>query len=114
MNEQPDLFGNLTPPPLARYPHAPGHRGVPTSVIAAEMIKPCTGRLHKRILAYLEQVGPRGAIYTEIMAGTGISSQSLCGRMVELRAAGHVVMTDQTRQTPSNRPASVYKLAKYV
>ncbi len=113
MNEQPDLFGHPPPPPPARYPHAPGHRGVPISIIAAEMAKPCTGRWHKRILAFLEQVGARGAIYTEIMAGTGISCPSLCGRMVELRAAGHVVMTNETRQTPSNRPASVYKLARY-
>lgn len=108
-NQTGDLFGWKVPAPPPTYPHAPGHRGVATSVAAAEAIKPVMGAQQRKIMEYL---GTRanGATYTEIEADTGLKTQSICARIHELRADGHVVIADETRATPSGRQAHVYKI----
>lgn len=105
MRDQPDLFGRST------YPNAPGHRGVPTSVAAAESIRPVMGAQQAKIVAFLQERGARGATYAEVCAGTGLATPSVCGRMVELVAAKRVVISAETRLTPSHRKARVYKIA---
>ena len=104
--KQMDLFGAAA----ARYPNGPGHRDVPTSVAAAEAIKPAMGAQQRKIADFVAG-WPHGATYAEIAVGTGIAVPSICGRMVELVAAGKVVIAEGTRPTPSGRQARVYKAA---
>lgn len=79
---------------LFTYPDTPGHRGVFTQVAAAETIKPCTGRLHKMILAHLIK---GGATRQEIADDLGLKLQTVCGRVRELVLAGSIKDTDDVR-----------------
>lgn len=105
MKHQPDLFD-----PMA-YPNGPGHRRAPTSVAAAASMRPVMGAQQAKIVGFLAKRGAQGATYAEIVAGTGISTPSVCGRMVELVASRRVVVAEETRLTPSRRAARVYKIA---
>lgn len=102
MTRQMDLF---------KYPHAPGHRHVPTSVAAANSIRPIMTAQQSAIVEFLTARGTTGATYTEIVEGTGLRTPSVCGRMVELVADRRVVISNETRLTPSRRKARVYKIA---
>ena len=106
---QPDLFGNRP----GRYPHGPGHRGVRTSVIAAESMMPHVSATQGRILIELRKVGAGGMTYTEIMSATALGAPTVCGRMCELVEAKLVKISDKTRPTPSRRPARVYVAAEF-
>lgn len=93
-----------------KYPNGPGHRRVPTSVAAARSILPVMNAQQTKIAAFLEKRGERGATYSEICEGTDLGTPSVCGRMVELVQAKRVVISDETRLTPSRRKARVYKI----
>lgn len=89
--KQSDLFNHAPP---ARYPDVPGHRGVDTQIAAAEKIKPCKSRLHKLILAHLNE---RDATRQEIADALGLKLQTVCGRVRELVLAGELTDTETTR-----------------
>lgn len=74
---QPDLFG------LERYPLAPGHRGVSSSIEAAEVVKPSVPYLQGRVLEYLRAKGP--STTREIARGLSIDYGSIQPRTSELR-----------------------------
>ena len=100
---QPDLFSHSP-----RYPETPGHRGVDTSVAAAEHIAPHTGRLHRQILALLK-TGPR--LRDSICEALNITTPTACGRLRELELAG-LVEKGATVKGRSGRPCHVYQLTK--
>jgi hypothetical protein len=102
--EQPDFFADAP----ARYPDAPGHRRVDTSVAAARSMWPHFGRLQKKILDHIRGCGPRGAMYTEIMDALKLGAPTVAARLRELRAADAIVRSGKKRKTPSGRFAHVW------
>lgn len=94
---------------LATYPDVPGHRGVDTSIAAAEFIKPHVSQIAQRIEDYIAGQ-PNGATYTEVMEGTGIKAPTVSARMRELAMKYRIVKTDTRRPTPSGCTAAVYKV----
>jgi hypothetical protein len=61
MNDAPDLFDSEG---LSDYPLSPGHRGVETSVAAADAIAPHLGRLQQLTLATIAEAA-RPWLYSE-------------------------------------------------
>lgn len=108
MKKQPDLFD-----PLA-YPNGPGHRGVPTSVAAAESIRPHLGPLQAKIVAFLGELGRSGATYQQVVDGCAMAVPTVCGRMFELVEAKIVKIAPERRLTKSRRKARVYVLAEHL
>lgn len=102
---QGELFAGHT----AKYPNGPGARSIPTSIAAADSIRPRLAPIQATILAFLGERGMSGATYSEIMEGCDLKAPTVCGRMVELVEARLVkVLPNTTRPTPSGRQARVY------
>lgn len=85
-----------------RYPNAPGHRGVDTSIVAAESMRPHFKAQQREVFDYLDRCGHRGATQPEISKATGIFRQSLSGRMRELVLAGEVFRIPEKRKLPGD------------
>lgn len=67
-------------------------------------------RLSKRqaeVLAFVQSCGFAGATRREIADGTGLAINCVCGRVVELRKAGHVSEERMTRVAESGKVNSV-------
>ena len=94
--------------PLFARP-APSVCGSHTSAAAADSLGPETlNRLHRLVLAWLEQHGP--ATDEEIVAGTGLNPSTARPRRIELARRGLVVQAGE-RKTRSGKKATVWKLA---
>ena len=92
--------------PLFARP-APSVRGSQTSAAAADSLGPETlNRLHRLVLAWLEEHGP--ATDEEIIAGTGLNPSTARPRRIELARRGLVVEAGEKR-TRSGRKASAWK-----
>ncbi|AXU20368.1 hypothetical protein C7W88_16950 [Novosphingobium sp. THN1] len=95
----PDLFD------LARYPEAPGHRGVDTSIEAAESMEKSAPLLRKRCLDRLK-MGPATA--DEVAAFLELSVLSVRPRFTELYTDGLIYDTGERRPNASGRRAKVW------
>jgi len=84
------------------------HNGTPTSIAAAQSIKPHIGPMQRRILDYLDYEGP--LTQEEISVGTGLRLQSVNGRINELARIGLVKDIGWTAPTSSGRRAVVWTL----
>lgn len=98
-----------------RYPHGPGHRGVDTSVKAAESVRAPAPFMRQRILSFLVDCGAGGANYTEIANRCRMEVPTVCARMVELTREENptVRISIRRRKTPSGRSARVYVHANF-
>lgn len=95
--------------PLFAQP-APSVRGSQTSAAAADSLGPDTlNRLHRLVLAWLEQHGP--ATDEEIASGLGLNPSTERPRRIELARRGLVIEAG-TRKTASKRNATVWRAAK--
>ena len=92
-----------SPDPTAAY-----HGGNPQSKAAHESIKAIKKTRREQLFAYF-----MWARWTmdELEEKTGWTHQGLSPRIVELRKAGLIVATNETRATRSGRQARVYKMA---
>lgn len=91
------------------YPNAPGYqRNSDTSRAAAASMAHHFTKQQTVILDWLHERGSTGGTFDEIATGTGLLSQSICGRMVELANARAVIKSIHTRATPSGRQARIY------
>ena len=94
--------------PLFARP-APSVRGSATSAAAADSLDATTlNRLHRLVLAWLEQHGP--ATDEEIVAGTGLNPSTARPRRIELARRGLVVEAGEKR-TRSGRKATSWRVA---
>lgn len=94
--------------PLFARP-APSVRGSQTSAAAADSLGPETlNRLHRLVLAYIEQHGP--ATDEEIVAGTGLNPSTARPRRIELARRGMVTQAGEKR-TRSGRKATSWRVA---
>lgn len=85
----------------------PPHNGKPTSILAAEEIKPTVARLREQVYAFIRDRGKAGATREEIEDGTGIKGSTCRPRCLELMKAGRITETQETRWTRSGRKAVV-------
>ena len=100
------LFDWLDRRPV-RYPHAPGHRRVPTSVEAAAEIGPRASNLRAGVLEVLRR-GPATA--HEAAEAMGESSLAVAPRLSELRVLGLVADSGGRRVNRSGRRAIVWRI----
>lgn len=94
--------------PLFARP-APSVCGSQTSAAAADSLGPETlNRLHRLVLAWIEQHGP--ATDEEIVAGTGLNPSTARPRRIELARRGLVIEAGEKR-TRSGRKATSWRVA---
>lgn len=99
-DSQTKLFPAEAPLPAAR------HR--PTSVAAAEQIRPRRQSHSQRVLEAIRS-GPKTD--QEIAEVTGLAENSVRPRRVELEREGQIVDSGTTRRTVANRRAIVWRAA---
>jgi hypothetical protein len=90
------------------YPDAPGHRGVCTSVEAADAIAPNLGRLQRLVLGVIKGRGARGATADECAAALSMDRWSTQPRTSELRRKGLIVDSGQRRRNETRKNAIVW------
>jgi len=83
------------------YPDAPGHRGVDTSIAAADAISVPLGRLQRMVLRAIREAGSYGATTNEIAARLDIDRGSAQPRTSELRR-NHAIEDSGRRRLNAN------------
>lgn len=106
-----DLFGNPEP---TEYPDAPGHRGVETSVEAAESIAPRCGRLQKLTLEAVASRGPFGLTADEAAEVLGMDRWSIQPRVSELKKKGLILDSGLRRFNSTGKRAIVWVTPEYM
>ena len=91
-----------------RYPNVPGHRGIDTSIHAAESIKPKSNILRQTVIDALSDHGPLAT--HEICMVTDEQYANIQPRTSELKAKGKIEDTGNRRKTPSGKPGIVWGL----
>lgn len=110
MIDEPDLFGFK---PAPAYPDAAGHRGVETSVAAADAIAPHLGRLQQLTLATIAEAARQGCTANELAERTRLPREAVQPRTSELRRMGKIVDSGQRRPNPNGKSAIVWTLPEY-
>jgi hypothetical protein len=98
---------------MTNYPDAPGHRGVETSVEAAESMKPSLARLQKLVLDAIGSRAALGATADECAALLGLDRWSVQPRTSELRRKRLIVDSGLRRRNETRKNAIVWTLPKY-
>lgn len=83
----------------------PPSNPTPTSRAAALAAQPTASSKRLIVLAYIREHG--GATIDEIAVGADLLTQSVCGRVDELRKLGLIRDSGKTRLTRNGRAASV-------
>ena len=91
-----------------RYPNAPGHRGIDTSVEAADAIASQLGRLQKTVLAAVVNAGSRGITTNELADRLKIDRGSVQPRTSELRRLGLIRDAGARRANANGKRAIVW------
>jgi len=105
-----DLFGK--PEPL-EYPDSPGHRGVETSVAAAEAVAPNLARLQQLALRAIEARGRFGLTTDELAETLGVNRYSIQPRTSELRRKRLIVDSGLRRRNGTGKTAIVWVAPEY-
>jgi hypothetical protein len=112
---QSDLFRNLTKPDIAQeYPEAPGHRGIDTSIAAAEALAPKVGRLQRMALDAIAGRGALGLTADELAEALQLDRYSIQPRTSELRRKRLIADSGLRRFNSSGKKAIVWTLPQYV
>jgi hypothetical protein len=93
------------------YPHAPGHRGVDTSVAAADDLKPKLGRLQRMVLAAIRDAGWIGLTADEIADRLKMERWSVQPRTSELKLRGLIRDSGARRPNMTGKQAIVWVAA---
>jgi hypothetical protein len=83
------------------YPDTPGHRGVDTSIEAADAIAPHSGRLERMVLFAIREVGDSGLTSEELADRLAIDFGSVQPRTSELRRKG--LIEDRGARRPNRK-----------
>lgn len=89
------------------YPDEPGHRGISTSMEAADLIAPMSSRLRALVYRTLH-ANPAGLTVDELCKMVSFPRYSLQPRFTELRHAGSIHDTGQRRYNVSGARAIVW------
>lgn len=98
----------------AHYPDAPGHRGVDTSIAAAEAIAPCTARLELWVLGAIAEAGFVGRTTNEVAAMLNLDRGSIQPRTSELRSKRLIADSGLRRRNANGKRAIVWTLPQFV
>jgi len=104
--------GRVTFAPLPDMLGQPPAVNVPTSIAAADAIKPCADTLRARVLAYIREQGPTGATDDECQAALNMGGSTQRPRRVELFQQGKICMAATMRRTRTGRKANVWVTTK--
>lgn len=100
-----DLFRHAD---SARYPDAPGHRGVETGIEAARSIAGNLGNLQLLALRAIRDRAGLGFTFEELAEAVGKDFRSIQPRVSELRKKGLVVDSGLRRLNVSRKRAIVF------
>ena len=92
----------------ARYPDAPGHRAIETSIEAAKAMAPKLGRLQRMALEAIRDAGPQGRTADELAAALRLERWTVQPRASELRRKGAIQGSGQRRQNATGKRAIVW------
>jgi len=90
------------------YPNAPGHRGVDTSIAAANALAPKLGRLQKMALQAIRDAMAHGRTADELAAILGMDRWSIQPRTSELSRKGLIRDSGQRRRNATGKMAIVW------
>ncbi|MFP5328876.1 MAG: hypothetical protein ACLGHC_01895 [Alphaproteobacteria bacterium] len=90
------------------YPDAPGHRGVDTSIDAAESVAPKLGRLQKLTLEAIKSRGAQGLTADEAAEVLEQDRYSIQPRTSELRRKGQIIDSGKRRRNATGKSAIVW------
>lgn len=93
---------------MSVYPNAPGHRGVDTSIAAANALQPKLGRLHKSVLGTIRTAGNQGLTGDEIAVRLEMERWAVRPRTSELRRKGLIRDSGQRRPNCTGKKAIVW------
>jgi hypothetical protein len=93
---------------MSSYPDAPGHRGVDTSVEAADILAPRLGRLQVVSLTAIRDAGHRGLTADELARVVALDRWSVQPRTSELRRKGLIRDSGQRRPNTTGKRAIVW------
>ncbi|MDP1026304.1 hypothetical protein Q5H91_03695 [Sphingomonas sp. KR1UV-12] len=93
---------------MSDYPNTPGHRGVSTSIEAADAIESVTARLQRLALRAIRDAGSRGLTADELAATLGFSRWTIQPRTTELRRKHLVVDSGLRRLNVTGKRAIVW------
>ena len=91
-----------------RYPDAPGHRGVETSIAAAEALAPKLGRLQRMTEATIREASWFGSTADETAARLEMDRWSIQPRISELRRKGLIRDSGRRRRNVTGKAAIVW------
>lgn len=94
------------------YLNGPGHRGVDTSIIAADRIAPVAGKLRKMVLDAIQTAGPDGLTAEDLADVLGEDKVSVQPRTSELRALGLITPAGHRRLNRRGNTTIVWVIAE--
>jgi hypothetical protein len=92
------------------YPDRPGHRGVSTSVEAANALAPHLGRLQKLVLEAISEAYPVGLTADELATKLKLDRWSVQPRTSELKLKGLILDSGRRRPNVTGKKAIVWVL----
>lgn len=92
----------------SRYPRAPGHRGIDTSIMAAADIAASLGRMQSLVLTAVMSAGPHGVTTNEAAAQLRLDRGTVQPRTSELRRFGLIRDSGQRRLNANGKKAIVW------
>lgn len=92
------------------YPDAPGHRGIDTSIAAADSLASSLSRLQLTVLGTIRSAGAQGATTNEIADSLGIDRGSVQPRTSELRRQ-HIILDSGHRRLNANGKRAIVWVA---
>lgn len=93
------------------YPSTPGHRGIDTSVAAAEAVAHIAGPLRRIVFKAIHEAGGRGLTIDELSAVTGLPRYSTQPRTTELKHDRRIRDSGHRRPNASGCNAIVWVVA---
>lgn len=99
---------------MSRYPDAPGHRGVDTSIAAADALEGGLGRLQRLAAQAIRAAGDKGLTADELANRLRLSRWSIQPRTTELRHKGLICDSGQRRANVTGKQAIVWVAADLV
>lgn len=94
-----------------RYPNAPGHRGIDTSIEVAINVASGLGRLQHLVETAIRSAGPQGLTADELAVQLGIDRLSVRPRTSELRRKGIIYDSGLRRRNATGKRAIVWTAA---